>query len=205
LTCKNRACLSLANSPAISPVADIGHRLPPGDLLTACTAAARESRWHAQHPLATIGWALRRSLEGAKASANLLRRQMRISSRDPWNSAAMNIGEAYANAADGVALSLRASWPFSRWRVPLEYSVGALTCASAAAVAFGLGPSRVLFTLVYVIVRSMLGLLVVLFRRDLSKTLSCWSCAMRMRCCAARSHACGTSRRTGRGWPRCLG
>jgi putative transposase len=36
-------------------------------------------------------------------------------------------------------------------------------------VAFGLGPSQVLFTLVYVIVRSVLGLLVVLFRRDLSK------------------------------------
>jgi putative transposase len=36
-------------------------------------------------------------------------------------------------------------------------------------MAFGLGPSQVLFTLVYVIVRSVLGLLVVLFRRDLSK------------------------------------
>jgi putative transposase len=35
--------------------------------------------------------------------------------------------------------------------------------------AFGLGSSRVLFTLVYVIVRFLLGLLVVLFRRDLSK------------------------------------
>jgi hypothetical protein len=35
-------------------------------------------------------------------------------------------------------------------------------------VAFGLGSSRVIFTLVYVIVRSMLGLLVALFRRDLS-------------------------------------
>jgi putative transposase len=34
---------------------------------------------------------------------------------------------------------------------------------------FGLGSSRVIFTLVYVIVRSVLGLLVVLFRRDLSK------------------------------------
>ena len=53
--------------------------------------------------------------------------------------------------------------------VPLEYSVGALTCASAVAVAFGLGPSRVLFTVVYVIVPSVLGLPVVLFRRDLSK------------------------------------
>jgi hypothetical protein len=53
--------------------------------------------------------------------------------------------------------------------VPLEYSVGRLTCGSAAAVAFGLGPSQVLFTLVYVIVRFVLGLLVVLFRRDLSK------------------------------------
>ena len=36
-------------------------------------------------------------------------------------------------------------------------------------MAFGLGSSRVIFTLVYVIVRSVLGLLVVLFRRDLSK------------------------------------
>jgi putative transposase len=34
---------------------------------------------------------------------------------------------------------------------------------------FGLGSSRVIFTLVYLIVRSALGLLVVLFRRDLSK------------------------------------
>jgi putative transposase len=36
-------------------------------------------------------------------------------------------------------------------------------------MAFGLGSSRVIFTLVYMIVRSVLGLLVVLFRRDLSK------------------------------------
>ena len=36
-------------------------------------------------------------------------------------------------------------------------------------MAFGLESSRVIFTLVYVIVRSVLGLLVVLFRRDLSK------------------------------------
>ena len=36
-------------------------------------------------------------------------------------------------------------------------------------MAFGLGSSRVIFTLVYLIVRSVLGLLVVLFRRDLSK------------------------------------
>ena len=35
-------------------------------------------------------------------------------------------------------------------------------------MAFGLGSSRVILTLVYVIVRSVLGLLVVLFRRDLS-------------------------------------
>ena len=34
---------------------------------------------------------------------------------------------------------------------------------------FGLGSSRVIFTLVYLIVRSVLGLLVLLFRRDLSK------------------------------------
>ena len=36
-------------------------------------------------------------------------------------------------------------------------------------MAFGLGSSRVILTLVYLIVRSVLGLLVVLFRRDLSK------------------------------------
>ena len=36
-------------------------------------------------------------------------------------------------------------------------------------MAFGLGSSRVIFTFVYLIVRSVLGLLVVLFRRDLSK------------------------------------
>jgi hypothetical protein len=36
-------------------------------------------------------------------------------------------------------------------------------------MAFGLGSSRVIFTLVYLIVRSVLGLLVMLFRRDLSK------------------------------------
>jgi hypothetical protein len=36
-------------------------------------------------------------------------------------------------------------------------------------MAFGLGSSQVIFTFVYVIVRSVLGLLVVLFRRDLSK------------------------------------
>jgi putative transposase len=36
-------------------------------------------------------------------------------------------------------------------------------------MAFGLGSLRVIFTLVYLIVRSVLGLLVVLFRRDLSK------------------------------------
>jgi hypothetical protein len=40
---------------------------------------------------------------------------------------------------------------------------------SAAVIAFGLGSSRVIFTLVYLVVRSVLGLLVVLFRRDLSK------------------------------------
>jgi hypothetical protein len=34
---------------------------------------------------------------------------------------------------------------------------------------FGLGSSRVIFTLVYLIVRSVLGLLVLLFRRELSK------------------------------------
>jgi hypothetical protein len=34
---------------------------------------------------------------------------------------------------------------------------------------FGLGPSLVISTLVYVIVRSAFGLLLVLFRRDLSK------------------------------------
>jgi len=36
-------------------------------------------------------------------------------------------------------------------------------------MAFGLGSSRVIFTPVYLIVRSVLGLLVVLVRRDLSK------------------------------------
>jgi transposase len=36
-------------------------------------------------------------------------------------------------------------------------------------MAFGLGSSRVILTLVYLIARSVLGLLVVLFRRDLSK------------------------------------
>jgi hypothetical protein len=36
-------------------------------------------------------------------------------------------------------------------------------------MAFGPGSSRVIFTFVYLIVRSVLGLLVVLFRRDLSK------------------------------------
>jgi putative transposase len=36
-------------------------------------------------------------------------------------------------------------------------------------MASGLGSSRVIFTLVYLTVRSVLGLLVVLFRRDLSK------------------------------------
>ena len=36
-------------------------------------------------------------------------------------------------------------------------------------MAFGLGSSLVIFTLVYLIVRSVLGLLVVLFRRDLSR------------------------------------
>ena len=36
-------------------------------------------------------------------------------------------------------------------------------------MAFGLGSSGVIFTFVYLIVRSVLGLLVVLFRRDLSK------------------------------------
>ena len=36
-------------------------------------------------------------------------------------------------------------------------------------MAFGLGSSRVIFTLVYLVIRSVLGLLVVLFRRDLSK------------------------------------
>jgi putative transposase len=36
-------------------------------------------------------------------------------------------------------------------------------------MAFGLGSSRVILTLVYLIVRSVLGLLIVLFRRDLSK------------------------------------
>ena len=40
---------------------------------------------------------------------------------------------------------------------------------SVAVMAFGLGSSRVIFTLVYLIVRSVLGLLVVLFRRDLPK------------------------------------
>src|SRR5690348_11950328 len=44
-----------------------------------------------------------------------------------------------------------------------------LTWGSAAVVAFGLGSSQVIFAFVYVIVRSVLGLLVVLFRRDLSK------------------------------------
>ena len=34
---------------------------------------------------------------------------------------------------------------------------------------FGLGSSQVIVTLVYLVVRSVLGLLVVLFRRDLSK------------------------------------
>jgi hypothetical protein len=36
-------------------------------------------------------------------------------------------------------------------------------------MAFGLGSSRVIFTLVYLIARSVLGLLVVLFRPDLSQ------------------------------------
>ena len=36
-------------------------------------------------------------------------------------------------------------------------------------MAFGRGSSQVIFTLVYLTVRSVLGLLVVLFRRDLSK------------------------------------
>jgi putative transposase len=40
---------------------------------------------------------------------------------------------------------------------------------SAAVIAFGLGSSRVIFTLVYLIVRFVLGLQVALFRRDLSK------------------------------------
>src|SRR5271165_6309247 len=59
-------------------------------------------------------------------------------------------------------------------------NVGVLSCSnifgwrpdlgfSAAVIAFGLGSSRVIFTLVYLVVRSVLGLLVVLFRRDLSK------------------------------------
>jgi hypothetical protein len=46
-------------------------------------------------------------------------------------------------------------------------------------VAFGLGPSQVLFTLVYVIVRSVLGLLVVLSTVICPKTLSCWFCVYR--------------------------
>src|SRR5713101_8716793 len=36
-------------------------------------------------------------------------------------------------------------------------------------MAFGLGSSRVIFTLVYLVVRSVPGLLVVLFRRDMAK------------------------------------
>jgi hypothetical protein len=72
-------------------------------------------------------------------------------------------------------------------------------------VAFGLRPSRVLFTLVYVIVRSLLCLLAVQFRRDLPEDAELLVLRHEMRCCAARSRACGTSRRIGRGWPRRLG
>jgi hypothetical protein len=72
-------------------------------------------------------------------------------------------------------------------------------------VAFGLGPSQVLFTLVYVIVRSVLGLLVVLFRRDLSKDAELLVLRHENAGLPARSHTCGTSRLIGRGWPRCPG
>ena len=36
-------------------------------------------------------------------------------------------------------------------------------------MALGLGSSRVIFSLFYLVIRSVLGLLVVLFRRDLSQ------------------------------------
>src|SRR6266487_1869307 len=52
---------------------------------------------------------------------------------------------------------------------PARISGLGLTWGSAAVMAFGLGSSQVIFTFVYVIVCSVLGLLVVLFRRDLSK------------------------------------
>ena len=88
-----------------------------------------------------------------------------------------------AGASDGeVARRFRVSrMSVNRWRalaaggraapadpVPLEYSVGGLTWGSAAVMAFGQGSSRVILTFVYLIVRSVLGLVVVLLRRDLS-------------------------------------
>ena len=62
-----------------------------------------------------------------------------------------------------------------------------------------------LFTLVYVIARSVLGLLVVLLRRDLSKDTELLVLRHENAVLAAIPHAYGTSRRTRRGWPRYLG
>jgi hypothetical protein len=67
------------------------------------------------------------------------------------------------------------------------------------------GAIQVLFTLVYVIVRSVSACWSCCSAVICPKTLSCWFCATRMRYCAARSHTCGTSRLIGRGWPRCPG
>ena len=69
---------------------------------------------------------------------------------------------------------------------------------------FGLGSSRVIFTLVCLIVRCVPGLPVVLFRRDLSKDAELLFCATRTRCSLATATGCGMSPLTGR-LARCAG
>jgi hypothetical protein len=61
------------------------------------------------------------------------------------------------------------------------------------------------FTLVYVIARSVLGLLVVLFRRDLSKDAELLVLRHENAVLRRDIPAYGTSRRIRRGWPRYLG
>jgi transposase len=72
--------------------------------------------------------------------------------------------QVFGKTDDGEGQPGTAAATLSRTNIRFGPDLG-----SAAVMAFGLGSSQVIFTFVYVIVRSVLGLLVVLFRRDLSK------------------------------------
>jgi hypothetical protein len=83
--------------------------------------------------------------------------------------------------------------------VPLEYSIGRVTCTVANMMNAVMVGCRVLLKIVYLLTCRVLGLAVLVFRGDRGKMPSCSCSGTRTRCCAAMPAGYGTSRATGCG------